>query len=32
LRRATGWSPSISLDETLSDCLAWWRSHVAATA
>ena len=32
LRNATGWSPSISLDETLRDSLEWWRSHVVTTA
>ena len=32
LRNATGWTPSISLDETLRDSLEWWRSHVVTTA
>ena len=31
LRTATGWSPEIALDETLRDCLAWWRSQVVTT-
>ena len=31
LRSATGWSPSISLDDTLRDSLEWWRSHVVTT-
>lgn len=32
LRSATGWSPEISLDDTLRDSLTWWRSHLLKTA
>lgn len=32
LRSATGWSPEISLDDTLRDSLTWWRSHLVKTA
>lgn len=32
IRLATGWSPEISLDQTLSDSLTWWRSHLVSTA
>jgi GDP-4-dehydro-6-deoxy-D-mannose reductase len=27
LRRDTGWEPSIPLDDTLRDVLAYWRSQ-----
>jgi GDP-4-dehydro-6-deoxy-D-mannose reductase len=29
LRGATGWAPTIPLDQTLADVLAWWRERVA---
>lgn len=29
LRHATGWEPQISLTESLSDILAWWRAELA---
>lgn len=32
VRRATGWSPQFALDQTLSDSLTWWRSHLVSTA
>lgn len=32
LRVSTGWMPEISLDDTLRDCLAWWRSHFESKA
>jgi GDP-4-dehydro-6-deoxy-D-mannose reductase len=30
LQEATGWTPSIPLEETLDDLLDWWRARVAA--
>ncbi|HET6548901.1 MAG TPA: NAD-dependent dehydratase, partial [Solirubrobacter sp.] len=30
LRSACGWEPSIPLDVTLADTLAWWRERLAA--
>jgi GDP-4-dehydro-6-deoxy-D-mannose reductase len=30
LRAATGWEPTIRLEDTLADVLAWWRERVAA--
>jgi GDP-4-dehydro-6-deoxy-D-mannose reductase len=30
LRRATGWTTTITLDQTLDDLLAWWRAHPGA--
>jgi GDP-4-dehydro-6-deoxy-D-mannose reductase len=32
LRAATGWTPEIPLQRTLSDLLAWWRQRVAEEA
>jgi GDP-4-dehydro-6-deoxy-D-mannose reductase len=32
LRAATGWTPEIPLERTLSDLLAWWRQRVAEEA
>ncbi len=32
LTQATGWSPTISIDQTLADVLAYWREQVAPAA
>lgn len=32
LRRATGWSPTFSLDETLSDMLDYWKKRLGAAS
>jgi GDP-4-dehydro-6-deoxy-D-mannose reductase len=32
LAAATGWSPTISIERTLTDVLAYWRERVAAAA
>lgn len=29
-RRATGWEPTITFEQTLNDCLEYWRSRVSA--
>ena len=31
LHAATGWQPSIPLEATLADTVAWWREHLRAT-
>lgn len=32
LRTLTGWRPQVEWNQTLSDCLAWWRDQTAASA
>jgi nucleoside-diphosphate-sugar epimerase len=29
LERATGWKPTIALDDTIADVLAYWRAELA---
>jgi GDP-4-dehydro-6-deoxy-D-mannose reductase len=31
-RRCSGWKPEIGLDQTISDMIEWWRSHLAPAA
>lgn len=32
LAALTGWAPAISLDDTLSDVLAWWRAELSSSS
>ncbi len=32
LREATGWEPSVPLEETVADAIAWWRDELAQAA